>query len=279
MLDLLRKTWRLLLIPLFALGFFLGAYFFFYRGGYDAPESPQVSFEKAAAPSSSFSAFAERVPTEKGMLLLDGAHRNDFTKAEITTFVSRVADRGYTIEFIGEERSSGGFRSLALQQRLFLLDEKLRQADSFAVILPDTPYEKPEVDIIERFVRKGGKLLLMADPTRDHNINSLAGRFGIGFQPDYLYNTVDYDINCPGHLRKRFPPRRDNRGTESDRPLYGGFHQVFWNGPRLHRRQHPFLHFRAARVVSSHGQVQRWARLGDLRPDLHDPPSELHRGQ
>ena len=126
---------------------------------------------------------------------MDGVHGNDFTEQEITTLLSRVADRGYAIEFIGEASPSGGFSALGLRERLFLLDEKLRQGDSFAVILPEEPYAKEEVDIVEQFVRKGGKLLLIADPARDHDTNSLAKRFGITFQPDYLYNVVEHDIN------------------------------------------------------------------------------------
>ena len=57
-----------------------------------------------------------------------------------------------------------------------MLDEKLRQADSLAIIVPSEAYIMQEADIVERFVDKGGKLLLIADPTRPHNLNSLAER-------------------------------------------------------------------------------------------------------
>ena len=206
MLDLLSKTWRLLLIPLFAVAFFLGAYFSFYRDGYDPPPTVDIPYEQFAVPSSSLSDFTEVPPIRTGMLLLDGAHRNDFTEEEITTLLSRVADRGYAIEFIGESDGPGGFRFLGLRERLFLLDEKLRQADSLAVILPQDPYVIEEVDIVERFVNKGGKLLLIADPTRFHEINSLAKRFGISYQPDYLYNQVENDLNFQNIFVSSFRP-------------------------------------------------------------------------
>ena len=64
-----------------------------------------------------------------------------------------------------------------------------------AVVLPDEPYTREEVDLVERFVDKGGRLLLVADPTRFHQIDSLAERFGITFQPGYLYDSHDYDLN------------------------------------------------------------------------------------
>ena len=163
-------------------------------------------------PSSSFSLFTEVPPLRRGTLVLDGAHGNDFDKGEISALLSRVTDRGYEIEFIGEAFDLGGFRSLGLEERLFLLNEKLRQADSLAVILSERAYKKEEVDIVERFVEKGGKLLLVADPTRDHSINSLAERFGIAFQPDYLYNTTEYDINFQNIFIRNFRPDELTRG-------------------------------------------------------------------
>ena len=38
-------------------------------------------------------------------------------------------------------------------------------------------------------------MLLIGDPTRDNQLNRLAERFSITFQPDYLYNTLEYDLN------------------------------------------------------------------------------------
>lgn len=213
MLDLLSKTWKLLLLPLFALAFFLGAYFFFYRGGQDRPLRADIPFEKIAAPSSSFSSLTTEVPLlQKGVLLVDGAHGNDFTKAEVSLLLSRVADRGYAIEFIGESSVFGRFRSLGFGERSSLLEEKLRRADSLAVILPNDSYSSQEVDIIERFVRKGGKLLLIADSSRDHQINSLSERFGIAFQPDYLYNSVEHDLNFQNIFVRNFRPDEITRG-------------------------------------------------------------------
>ena len=207
MSGLLSKVWRPLLLLLVALAFFFGAYFFFYRGSYDAPASPEIAFEGISLPSSSFTTSTEAPAIREGMLLVDGAHSNDFAKEEIGALLSRVADRGYKVEFLGETSPFGGFGSLRPGDRLFLLEEKLREADSFAVIVPQEPYPEQEVDVIEEFVRKGGKLLLIGDPTRNHQINSLAERFGISFRPDYLYNMVDNDLNfqnifiTEGHFR------------------------------------------------------------------------------
>ena len=214
MSGLLNKTWRPVLTLLFALGFFLGAFFYYYRGSYESPSSPTIPFERIPVPSSSFSPFAEVPPIRKGTLLVDGAHNNGFTKEEITVFLSRVTDRGYTIEFIGGEPNifGEGFRSISVSTRLGLLRDKLRRADSFAVMLPETPYEQAEVDIIEGFVKKGGKLLLIADPTRPSKVNSLAERFGITFRPDYLYSKAQYDINFQNIFIGDFRPDEITRG-------------------------------------------------------------------
>jgi hypothetical protein len=214
MSALFNKSWRPVLTVLFALGFFLGAFFYFYRGSYESPPSPTIPFERIAVPSSSFSPFAEVPPIRKGTLLVDGAHNNLYTKEEITVFLSRVADRGYTIEFMGGDPNifGEGFRSVSLSTRLPLLREKLRRADSFAVMLPEDPYDQAEADIVEAFVNKGGKLLLIGDPTRPSKLNSLAERFGITFRPDYLYSKAQYDINFQNIFIGDFRPDEITRG-------------------------------------------------------------------
>jgi hypothetical protein len=202
--GLLRTPWRVLIIPLlFALAFFLGAYFFFYRGGYNPPPAVPIPLEKIIAPSSSFttsSRFTGIPPIQRGLLLMDTAHRNNFAKEEIVTLLSRVADRGYAVEFLGD------FERVGSRERLELLEAGLRQADSFAVFLPGETYSQQEGDVVARFVQKGGKVLLLADPTRFHQINSLAERFGIAFQPDYLYNVVKYDQNFQDIFVSDFRP-------------------------------------------------------------------------
>ena len=200
MLGLLSKTWPLLLFPLIALAMFLGAYFYFYRGGYDPPPTTSIPFDDIVAPESSFSTFTEVPRLGKGTLVVDTAHVNAFTQNEIGVLLSRVADRGYDIEFVGQAGP------LSRTQRVFELDRKLRKADSFVVILPNDSYTPQEVAIVRAYVQKGGKLLLMADPTRSHRINSLAESFGISFQPDYLYNNLEHDINFQNIFVRDFRP-------------------------------------------------------------------------
>ena len=208
----LRKISMLLVLPLFALVFFLGAYFFFYRGGYDAPQVVEIPFDRIVAPASSHSTFTEVPDLRSGMLLVDLSHRNDFDKGEISSLLARISDRGHDIEFIGDTDPFGTFRRLQPSERRDLLEERLRQASSLAVILPDVPFSREEVGLVERFVAKGGRLLLVSDPTRNSAINSLAERFGINFRPDYLFNTVDYDINFQNIFIQDFHPDEITEG-------------------------------------------------------------------
>ena len=135
-----------------------------------------------------------------GLMVIDAQHANSFTEREVATLISWVANRGYEVEIIG------GFAPAVAQTKLQLLEQKLRRADSFLVILPRVDYSEAEVDLVERFVEKGGKLVLVSDPTRPNRINALAKRFGIEFQPDYLYNTVEYDQNFRHIFVRDFQP-------------------------------------------------------------------------
>jgi len=167
------------------------------------------------APSSELRLFDESPLIQKGTLLIDGIHGNDFTKSELAALISRVNDRGYEVEFMGTVGRFGNFSSLSESVRLTMMKEKLRRADSLAVILPIDDYTPEEVDLVERFIlRKGGKVLLIADPTRRHQINSLAERFGLAFQSDYLYNTTDYDLNFQNVFISDFREDEVTKGLE-----------------------------------------------------------------
>jgi hypothetical protein len=217
MLDNARNLWLLLLVPVVALLFFLGAFFFFYRGSYDAPPTVDIPFEQITRTTSvsETGGFADQplmplsgMQLEEGTVLVDAAHSNSFDQKEVLNLISRVADRGFDVEF------AGTFSAMSESDRLPLLEEKLRQADSFVVILPGASYTKAEVHLVEQFVERGGRLLLIADPTRPHDINSLAEQFGLEFQPDYLFNVVEYDLNFQHIFVRNFQPDQLTRGLD-----------------------------------------------------------------
>ena len=207
---MIRRLGILALLPIFAAAAFGAAFFFFYRGSYDPPPRVDIPFQQITAPRVPSGAFVDSPAAQvrKGLLLVDALHGNAFAENEIITLSSRVANRGYDVELIGGtlDRING-----SLQQ----LEEKLRRADSFLVILPQQPYSEAEAALVERFVRKGGKLLLVSDPSRPQQINTLAARFGLDFQPDYLYNVVEYDLNFRHILVREFQPHELTAGLDA----------------------------------------------------------------
>ena len=95
--DSLRKFSLFVLFPLLvALAFFVGAFFFFNRGGYTPPPSVDIPFEElnrttfASGPSDFVD--TPRMQVERGLVLVDAAHRNAFNPAEVVTLLSRISD-------------------------------------------------------------------------------------------------------------------------------------------------------------------------------------------
>ncbi len=151
-------------------------------------------------------------------IVVDRAHDNRFTTAELNVLQARLAARGRQLELVEAAENLAG---------------SLRYARALVIISPGASFTAAEIQTIQTFVDKGGRLLLVGDPTRygvlmddygDYagldsdatHLNSLAARFGLVFQPDYLYNTAEYEGNY-----------RNIRLTEmADQPLTGGLEQV-----------------------------------------------------
>ena len=205
------KLLALALLPIFAVATFAAGYFFFYQGSYAPPPSVNIPFEQITSPAVAPVAAAASSVTQaqNGLVVVDNLHLNSFTEGEISTLASMVANRGHDVEVIVSSSTVEG------QTRLQMLEQRLRRATSFAVMLPRTSYSNEEIDLLQRFVDKGGKLLLVSDPTRPNRINALAKRFGVEFQPDYLYNTVEYDLNFRHIFVRDFQPAPLTSGLDS----------------------------------------------------------------
>ncbi|MFQ6026575.1 MAG: hypothetical protein ACE5Q6_03555 [Dehalococcoidia bacterium] len=186
------------------------AQLFYNQGSYDSPPLVHIPFEEFTAPEAPTGNFVDAPMTEihRGTMLIDATHRNRFNPQELSVLTSRVANRGYQVAFLGD------FSSTDESERLNLLKDQLRQADSLVVALPQESYSPKEIAQVEQFVEKGGKLLLIADPTRRHDISSLAKNFGINFQADYLYNLVDNDLNYQEVFLREFQPDELTRGLQ-----------------------------------------------------------------
>ncbi len=210
MLDLRSKNRMLLLVPGAALVFFLVAFFYYYRGVYRPPPPTVAPLSDIVTPLSAYSVPEEVTlrPRQGRVVAVDAAHRNRFSMEEIAALEARVAERGYQLE------PFGGFGSLDEGARRDQLAAALRRADSLVVAMPGERYSSAEVGLVQQFVAKGGRLLLVGDPTRESQINSLAGAFGIAFQNDYLYSLADYELNFQYIRVRSFQPDELTQGLK-----------------------------------------------------------------
>ena len=164
--------------------FFLGQYLYYYPGSLQPfrhlpfPERP--AFKEITFPPTEIKIFSDVYEKKEGNVLLDLAHSNDFTLEEFSLPILRITSRGYSFDYLESEDD---------------LEGKLRYADALIIILPQDDFSEKELKLIKDFAKKGGKLLLIGDPTRPGEINSVATEFGLIFESDYLYNLKENDGN------------------------------------------------------------------------------------
>ena len=190
---------------------FAAAYLVFYRGNYDGPPRVEVDFlaQGVASANDGTQWMPSAAARQGGLLLVDTLHSNGFSSREILTLRTRVVAQGYDLELLGN------FARAAEPDRRAQLSERLREADSLVVITPLIAYSAGEVDLIEDFVRKGGKLVMVSDPGRRDQMNTLAQRFGVQFRPDYLYNQVENDQNFQNIFVRDFQPDELTAGLDT----------------------------------------------------------------
>lgn len=190
---------------------FGGGYLIFHQTSYDPPAKPEAAFPDTTVHGLPANPARKHLAAVSpgALMVVDAAHRNSYRQSEISALLSRIASRSAVVEYIGD------FRTTEAAERVSLLEESLRRADALLVILPRDAYTAAEADLVEKFVRKGGKLLLISDPTRIHQMNSLAERFGVNFQPDYLFNQHEYDLNFQHIFVRQFQPGEITSGVSS----------------------------------------------------------------
>ena len=203
----------------------LGRGFFFYSGFYSPPPSEMPSYEHIAVPPAPSVEFIDSISDNISQtVLIDLAHDNNFDVEELNVLMLRLVSRDLAIKFFGaegdleEELLGEGEPEEADQDEDALneeeedgeeenleeaeegeeegkLEEELMVANAFIVVAPQEEFSNEEKETINEFVENGGKLLLIADPTRHSRINSLSLDFGLIFEPDYLYNMKENEIN------------------------------------------------------------------------------------
>jgi len=208
----------------------LGRGFFYYTGFYAPPPSELPSYEHIVVPPAPLGEFADNISDNiSRTILIDLAHDNNFEIEELNVLMLRLISRGLTVrlfrvkddlgeELLGEEEEeeeekegeedleeteekanqsenvSNGKKEGA-DQGEEVLDEEKELPGAFIVVCPQEEFSKGDKETTVEFVENGGKLLLIADPTRRSEINSLSLDFGLIFERDYLYNMKENEIN------------------------------------------------------------------------------------
>lgn len=170
---------------------------YFYQGQYEPGPVNRPNLDEIKAHAPQLEPFEDHYTTStRGSILVDQAHSNRVDMAELSVLQARLSMRGQQLEPVHTSDELAG---------------QLRHAKALIVISPGEDWTADEIQQVSEFVDKGGRLLLVTDPTRygvaydewdaayldddvDH-LNDLAAQFGLIFRADYLYNTVENEGN------------------------------------------------------------------------------------
>ena len=195
----------------------------------------------ARVPTPEAGTFEDEPEAGDGLLLLDVAHENLFDLSEIGFLDSRLAARGYELVPFAEGD----------------LASALRPVDALVVVAPMADYSAAEVQAVSDFVGRGGRLLLVGDPTRflfdfgDEGdslilnpsldtdqipLNSLANEFDLVFNGDYLYNTVENEGNFRNIVLEKSDMGESDLTEDVEKLAFYGSHSI-----QLGRDSQPIL--------------------------------------
>lgn len=127
----------------------------------------------------------------EGVVLIDNSHGNRFDRAKTSPMVEALGRAGYEtrVHALGD------------------LNESLEDADAFVIIDPSTEFDEEELDAIEQFIDQGGRVVAFGEPnrievtvdlfgasldTQESAFRTFSGRFGIYFEPRFVY---DQEVN------------------------------------------------------------------------------------
>ncbi|HEX9923758.1 MAG TPA: hypothetical protein VGD99_13960, partial [Anaerolineae bacterium] len=236
---------------------------FFYFGSASAYTAPDVPLPEAQFENFARSARMEAVdnPTvSRGVVVLDFAHSNALFLEELNVLLSKIVARGYSYELVLDDDDEA--EDLA---------NRLRYANALMLPLGRVEYTAEEVDEIERFVEKGGRVLIIGDPTRTivvEALNSIAGSFGIIYANDYLYSLEHNDNNYRNVIYTNFESSPVTSGLEDGKVIFyaGGSinapgHEIIMGDDTIHSSISEGGRTMAAAALAADDQV---LALGDL---------------
>ncbi len=170
------------------------------------------------------------------VVLLDIAHDNMFSLSEIEPLTQAVIDAKAEVRLNDDPAK---------------LTQMLKDADAYVVIAPALPFEIEEQDAIGKFVNRGGRLLVITDPTRDKSYygyvfgdtaanlqsvtiaNTLLEAYQTAFAEDYLYDMVNNEANFRHIILTQF--NQDTLVKNLKRLIFYSAHSIRTGGEMLVR--------------------------------------------
>ncbi|HAJ34264.1 MAG TPA: hypothetical protein DCL15_01040 [Chloroflexi bacterium] len=135
----------------------------------------------------------------RGPVIVDLAHYARVERNRFQPLAAALATQGIDLRFWLPTVSADVESLAAFPDQSDALQATLADATALVVISPFFLYSDKEVQVVTRFLADGGRLLLISDPDIEgdaaRDTNSLAARFDVIFNEDYLYDTVDNDEN------------------------------------------------------------------------------------
>jgi hypothetical protein len=171
----------------------------FYHGTYQRPASvPTPDYASFTIPQAEISTPAPDQPTPVTTtakipnVVFDLSHDNAYYLTEVETLTNAIKKQGAGVIVVQDPHT---------------LSEQLKYAAGLVEIAPTSPFNTSEIRDITDFVKRGGTLLVLTDPTRNFGknptsnmssvevTNLLLAPFDISFNDDYVYNLVNNDGN------------------------------------------------------------------------------------
>lgn len=135
----------------------------------------------------------------RGPVVVDLAHYTRLQRNRFQPLAAALATHGIDLRFWLPTVSADVDSLTAFPDQSDALQATLADASALVVVSPFFLYSDKEVQVVARFLADGGRLLVISDPDVEgdaaRDTNSLAARFNIIFNEDYLYDTSDNDEN------------------------------------------------------------------------------------
>jgi hypothetical protein len=207
---------------------------------YLQPNTPPTAYTPPAIPTAAVAAMP--IPTatpvginapaavataviRRGPVVVDLAHYAMLERNRFQPLAAALATHGVDLRFWLPTVSADVDSFAEFPDQSDALRATLADASALVVISPFFLYSDNEVQVVARFLADGGRLLIISDPDIEgdaaRDTNSLAARFDIIFNEDYLYDTVDNDENFTHFFQGGFFDQA--AGLEGSRiAFYGG---------------------------------------------------------